>query len=270
MKPYNTLVDTRYGRMLANRHDAWVGEAVIRFGEYSPVEMEFLRSLIPQELDDKGNGPIVIEVGAHIGSLTVPLARHVGSRGMVVAFEPQRYVFQLLAANVALNSLPNVVLRNAAVADTPGMTRVPVLDPNLPQNSGGTRLQNVTEGENVIRYRLDEFFHELPRFDLLKADVEGMELQVLKGAEGLIRQHQPTLYVEVHDEDKRAPMVAYLHALGYRAWFHSPPLFSPSNWAGDMDNPWPRIVSFNLVAIAEGKPLPFNVDETPYLTPTGQ
>ena len=60
-------------------------------------------------------GDVVVDVGADIGALTVPLARAVGPAGRVLAFEPQPTVFQNLCANLALNDLLHVQAFNAAL-----------------------------------------------------------------------------------------------------------------------------------------------------------
>ena len=95
------LIQGRAGWFLYNRHDVYIGHALERYGEYGQIEA--------------GSGDVVIEVGANIGSLTVGLAKAVGSSGRVIALEPQRVVFQTLCANIALNSLTWVDTVHAAV-----------------------------------------------------------------------------------------------------------------------------------------------------------
>ena len=65
-------------------------------------------------------GQVVVEVGAHVGALTLALSRLVGPPGRVIALEPFYSSFAALAANSALNSLENVEVRQAVVADRPG------------------------------------------------------------------------------------------------------------------------------------------------------
>ena len=59
----------------------------------------------------------------------------------MIAFEPQRLVFQLLCANVALNSLANVICLQQAIAKEPGFINVPLLDPTMPGNFGGLSIE---------------------------------------------------------------------------------------------------------------------------------
>ena len=98
---FNHLVEGRHGYVLYNVNDRYVGRSVEHYGEWSPGETAlFGRFCRP--------GHYVVDAGAHIGTHTLAFARLVGARGRVFAFEPQRMPAQVLAANVALNSLTNV------------------------------------------------------------------------------------------------------------------------------------------------------------------
>jgi len=66
---------------------------------------------------------VVIDVGANIGAITVPLAKAVPD-GLVISFEPQRITNQILGANAQLNSLSNVVVKRAGAGDEPGLIPV--------------------------------------------------------------------------------------------------------------------------------------------------
>jgi hypothetical protein len=88
--------------MLANRYDVYIGHALIEYGEYCELETQFLLQFI--------NRPgTILEVGANVGSQTIALAKTAKTVGAVVmAFEPQPFVFQNLCANLALNGISNV------------------------------------------------------------------------------------------------------------------------------------------------------------------
>jgi FkbM family methyltransferase len=226
---FNVLCPSPYGQMLVNKHDMYVGASVMRYGSFSDHEAELFRRLIPI-------GGVVIEAGANIGALTVPIAQHVGPDGRVFAYEPQRLAFQLLNANVALNSLTNVVTRQVALGAGAGHIAVPFLDPNATNNVGGVALQQDYAGaptEPVPVVQLDAY--PLRRLDFLKADVEGMELPVILGARDLIETHKPVLYLEADRQDQLTALAHVLGQHGYpiaRMFLHSPPLYNPNNWAG--------------------------------------
>ena len=237
---FNELRMCRDGPMLYNRFDAYIGQSLRKYGEFSFGEQELFRQLVRP-------GAVVVEVGANIGAHTVGLARLVGHGGAVIAFEPQRIPFQTLCANLALNQLANVRARQAAVGRTSGTILVPALDPSLPANFGGVSLIDATGGEEVPLLTVDSM--ELPACHLLKVDVEGMEADVLVGAERTIRRCRPLLYVENDREDRSEALLGIILGLGYAAYWHLPRLFNPDNFAGDAENIFGNTISANLLCI---------------------
>ncbi len=236
------LIEARHGRFLCNPQDLYLGRSMIEYGEFSEVEWNFLSRLVQP-------GSIVIEAGANMGIFTVPLAKKIGLRGMLFAFEPQLSVFQQLCTNLALNDLLNVQAFNAGCGAESAMMELRRLQPAARDNFGGYPLEALkAEGGPKIRIeKLDDVI-DTPRLNLLKADVEGMEVDVLKGADGLIKQHRPVLYLEAHLED--APgLFRHLFALDYKAWWHQPYMFSPDNHFGKTENLFPGIVSRNVFAL---------------------
>jgi FkbM family methyltransferase len=171
----------------------------------------------------------------------------VGPAGRVVAFEPQRLVFQALCATLALNSLTNVDAYWAAVGAAPGMTRAPELDFTVENNFGGVALGAGAPGSPVPLVALDGFAP--PRVRLIKIDVEGMELEVLQGARRLLERLQPRLYVENDRPERSEPLMRFLLGLGYRLFWHCPPLFNPGNFYGARENVFGAVASLNLVCL---------------------
>lgn len=245
--PYHQLVEARYGRMIVNRHDEYVGRSFLTYGEFSEGEVGFLRALV-------GPGMAVVEAGANYGAHTIPLAQMVGRSGTMLAIEPQRLAYQALCGNLALNSLPQVIALQAAVGAEPGHVVVPLLDPDAPNNIGGLALGAHQQGERVPQITVDSL--DVPRLDLLKADVEGMEPEVLIGAVATLRRHRPLLYLESDRDDRRAELLALLRAHRYDAYWHCPPLYNPDNYAGRVDNVFGQIVSQNLLCVPRERVLP--------------
>jgi len=214
-------VQTRYGAMLVNRNDQIIGRALELYGEYCEGEIELLRQLC-------GPGSIVADVGANIGAVTVPLAAHVGERGFIYAFEPQRVVFQTLCANIALQSFTNVECVPAALGARRATLQLPDIRYDLEANFGGVELSAFDVGRPVAQYALDAYADRGP-FALIKIDVEGMEAEVLRGGRKLIAAQRPLLYVENDRPEKSQELVAELRALQYRLFWHRPLLFNPHN-----------------------------------------
>jgi FkbM family methyltransferase len=236
----NRVVRARHGLLLYNRHDAYIGKSLENYGEFSEGEHDLFRQIVHP-------GDVAIEVGANIGSLTVPLARLVGSSGRIIAFEPQRSVFQTLCANIALNSLDNVECHWKAVGSAAGEIVVPVLDPSQTTNFGGLGLGEYQRGERVPVATIDSL--ELPRCALLKVDVEGMELEVFRGAKRTLDRCQPVLYFENDRQEKSSALLAFLLECGYRLFWHLPRMFSAGNYYGNAENVFGVIVSVNVLGV---------------------
>jgi FkbM family methyltransferase len=231
--------------MLYLRRDVYIGRSLELYGEFSEREAQMLSQAL-------GPGATVVEVGANIGTHTVQLAKLVGPQGTVLAFEPQRIIFSLLCANLMLNEQFHVQPIRAAVGDTHGSMPVPVLDPHAAQNFGGVSLGPSGAGDTVPLVMLDDY--TLPSLRLLKIDVEGMEIRVLKGARRTIAAHRPLLYVENDRPQNSAALIGLILALGYRLFWHLPPLFNPDNFAGNPENVFPGILSVNMIGVPAEKP----------------
>lgn len=235
----------RYGAMLYNIHDQFIGRSFDLYGEYAEDEMGLLSNFL-------GPGQFVMDVGANIGAHTLFFAQKIGPEGRVLAFEPQRQVFQNLCANVALNGLSNVMTFHAGAADQHGMTAIPTPDYNHEGNFGAVsllpdpRVQNAGT-EPVQLMTLDQL--GLPHLALLKIDVEGMELAVLKGAAQTIQQHRPALYIENDRPEASPALLGYLKESGYRVYWHVSPLFNPHNVFANSENVFGRIVSKNVLCL---------------------
>lgn len=230
----------RHGLMLYPVNDAYVGRSLDRYGEFSEAELRLLAPLLPA-------GAVVVDAGANVGTHTLAFAKHAGSAGLVLAFEPQRVLHQLLGANLALNGLRNADARRAAVGRSRGEVRVPVLDLEATQNLGGLALGGFTEGDRVPVVAVDDL--ELPRLDLLKADVEGMEADVIRGAAETILRCRPALYLEDDRVERSAELIELLLSLGYAVFRHLPPLFDPGNVLGEAEDVFGGVVSSNLLGV---------------------
>ncbi len=237
---FNVQKRCRHGEMLYNRHDRYIGRSLALYGEFSEAEVQLLTSLLRP-------GSVVVEAGANIGAHTVPLSRAAGAEGSVIAFEPQRLVFDLLCANLAMNGSENVHAHQRAVGATSGSVTVPQLDPSAETNFGGVSLGHWETGEPVPMVSIDDL--RLPRLDLIKADVEGMETDVIAGAKDTIARHRPILYLENDRPEKRDKLCEIVRSLGYRIWWHTPPLFQAGNFAGNSEDVFEGIASLNILCM---------------------
>ncbi|MCB1924157.1 MAG: FkbM family methyltransferase [Gammaproteobacteria bacterium] len=238
---FNNLVRGRYGYVLYNTNDVYVGRSLERYGEYSEFEVALFRQVC-------GASDIIVDVGAYIGTHTLAMSALVGNSGRVFALEPQRVVFQTLCANMALNSVVNVECLQVAASAENGRLLMPDIRYDIEANFGGICLRGFDKGRPISTRRLDDLI-DVPRLRLMKFDVEGMEHEAISGAAGLIAQHQPILYVENDRQEGSKDLIDLIMSMDYRLYWHAPPLFNPDNYAGDDENIFPGVVSINMVCI---------------------
>jgi len=237
-KAINIATNSRYGPMLVNANDLYVGEAYLHCGEYSEHEVAFLRAIVRP-------GDVAVMAGANIGSLVVPIAQTIGNGGRILAFEPQLHVYHLLCANVALNDLTNVECFRYAVGAERGVINVPRIDPTQKINTGGVSMGEGTDAVPMLS--VDSM--GLLALDLLQADVEGFEMAVLEGAEETIARDKPVLYLEADRAGQRGPLLTWLVDAGYHVWEHTPPLWNPENFLAETEVRWENVVSVNWLCV---------------------
>lgn len=141
---------------------------------------------------------VVIDVGANIGYFSLELARTIGTRGAVHAFEPNPVTFHRLCENIRANGFPNVHCHPVAL----GSQRTSVeLFQEFPYRSADASLRHRGRAQGscvtVHQERLDDFCTSRAISpDLIKVDVEGAEMDVLRGAVRLIELTRPILMIE--------------------------------------------------------------------------
>ena len=148
---------------------------------------------------------------------------------------------------MALNGRRNVRCRCEALADAAGEICVPAMNYDAEANFGGLGLGGYQSGEKVPVATIDGL--QLPRCDLVKVDVEGMELPVLRGAAGTIQKFRPILYVENDRVESSPALIAYILSLGYKLYWHLPPLYRAANFFENPTNLFGNIVSSNMLCI---------------------
>ena len=237
----------KHGHLLYYPTDFIISASLATYGEWTEGEVYLYRDILKA-------GDTVLDVGAHVGTMTLPLARIVGPSGRVLAFEPQRLVFRLLEANVALNSLVNVETYNALLGDEQvAEVAVPEIDPTARGNMGAfsqPQFQQTRDGEPLLdsdgqqlsmlgvnyvpQMTIDTL--RVDRVDFIKLDVEMMEEAVLAGAAQVLDRDAPIIYMEHHPMRTEHNHLQPLLFRKYRFFFHSAPYFNPDNFAGKQEN----------------------------------
>ena len=241
---YIRLKMCRHGPMMFNVNDTFIGRQLDVYGEFHEKQGSLFREVVKP-------GDTAVDLGANIGGHTIPLAKHIGPQGSLIAFEPQRVIFTILCGNIALNTLQNVTPIRAAIGAEPATIKVPALDPRHAANFGGLELGG--GGESVSMMTVDQL--QLQSCHFMKIDIEGMEIEALRGAAATIARHRPALYVENDRPDRSAALIAMLLEADYRLWWHVPALFNPDNFFGRQDNIFGPMVSVNILCIPRERPV---------------
>ncbi len=220
------LASTDHGAMIVNRLDYntnalgtyGVGFQLLNNGSYEAPEIATIKSLLRERREKVGDGLVAIDCGANIGVVTVEMAREMQGWGSVLAFEAQERIFYALCGNIALANLFNATALEMAVGAEHGWIQIPKLDYTRSASFGSLELRRTrnTEyiGQSVSYSEKDSMTCEVmaiddiigkpacPRLDFLKIDVEGMEMDVLKGAEKSISQFRPSMLIEIIKSDR--------------------------------------------------------------------
>lgn len=234
------VAECRHGTFIYHADDRFLGASLRILGEWSEGEVELYKALI------KSNDT-VIEVGANIGALTVPISR-ICRR--VLAFEPQPENYRLLVKNLEANNILNVGYYKLALGAENKQVMMPTLaevdeahgvigDYGAPEVGYGSCRVNQGKLDNI----------HLDRINFIKMDCEGSERDVLVGGEKLIEQDNPILYVENNRPHKSEALLEWLTSHNYNCYWHRPPVFRPNNFRGYQDNIFGDSNSPNMICI---------------------
>jgi FkbM family methyltransferase len=198
IRPFYRLVLRRFWKRGLERKINGVDPILISPELYDSVSESYEPDVWKAIMEATRPGYRVADVGAFIGLYTVALARHVGDRGQVWAFEPNPQTASRLRLHVKLNNVQNrVCILQCAVGDHHG--EVAFTADRSSESHINTSTQT-SKDRTVQMVTLDSIFAE-SRLDILKIDVEGYEEHVLRGGERLLTDAErapSTIFIEVH------------------------------------------------------------------------
>lgn len=239
----------RHGRLAHFSNDTTIGLSLASYGEWAEAEIYLLsRHLKP--------GDTVLDIGANVGTHSVALSRIVGEKGRVIAIDAQHRIFQVLATNMIMNSRFNVDCLNALVSSSTGCEWVSSTDAAEAINFGAVSFRPGTTGRRqdtrqlpVCMITVDSL--HLDRCAAMKVDVEGMEIDVFRGAIETIERCQPLIYFEQVGDRNFDQIRSYFQNLNYDLFWHVANPYNSNNFAGNSQNLFGGTVEVNVVAIPE-------------------
>lgn len=185
-------VATNWGPM-----QAWEGDVITRqlrdFGAHTRNELAMVASLLRP-------GDRMLDIGAHVGTFALPLARRVGPEGHVFAFEASRDNHALLERNIRLNAMESSITTTfGVVSEEPGAFSMRSPD----ETNSGMHYFVATAGPTSAELpsvQIDAWHAAAgsPPVALVKIDVEGAEVSVLRSSRRLIERHRPAIYIEIN------------------------------------------------------------------------
>ena len=173
-------------------------------------------------------GDFSIDIGAHTGDSTLPIALAAGTTGTTLALEPNPYVFPILEKNVRLNrKTANIIPLLAAAAQDDGVMQFEYSDSGF---CNGGRHENISVlehghvfklsvwGINIARELKTDFAEYLPKLRFIKVDAEGYDLYILQTLKDIIQEYKPYIKAEVYKKSSaeyRKEMLSFLQDMGY-------------------------------------------------------
>ena len=222
---HGTMIVNRFDyRMLDSQQGFGVGYQILENACFDPTEVKLAVDLLALRRKHHGDGVVAIDCGANIGVHTIEWAAAMTGWGSVLSIEAQERIYYALAGNIAINNCFNAIAVHGAVSSESGVMQIPTPNYLVPGSFGSLELRQSSSNEyigqkidyenlvNVRKLALDEY--NLPRVDLIKIDVEGMELEVLQGAARSIERSRPVMLIERIKADA-GQLRQWLEARGY-------------------------------------------------------
>lgn len=173
-------------------------------------------------------GDTIIDIGAHTGDTTVPMALAAGASGLTLALEPNPYVYKVLAKNATLNAdRTNIVPLNIAATESDGEYTFHYSDSAYCNGGYLSRIKNQKhghhyplhiKGRNLEAILRAEYSSRLDRLSYIKIDTEGYDRDVILSIKSILLEYQPVLVTEVLKKlvrEEREALVTTLEEIGY-------------------------------------------------------
>jgi FkbM family methyltransferase len=193
--------------------------------DITQAKVDFFKKVVPE-------GSMCIDIGANIGEHTVSMALAVGKSGLVVSFDPNPMVFEVLKTNSELNKdLTNIKPFNCAISEEDGTFYYNSSEASF-SNGGISAEQQNRHGkfqlpQQIKGVNLDTFLHahfndELSKLKLIKVDTEGYDKEILKSIAPIIQKYKPVIIAECFPKLNKAERVDLFNTIakhGYDLYY---------------------------------------------------
>jgi len=173
-----------------------VQQTILLEGVWDPALTRFIqRTLSPND--------VFIDVGAHVGYFTLLASRRVGPGGTVLSIEPNPFALEQLRENIERNNLHNVLVVHTACGESRNVVKLYLhAESNSSMASLYTSSAVASTAIDVPSTSLDDLCRDrgIRRVRLVKVDVEGAEVFVLRGMKRIMREMRPAIVLELHPQ----------------------------------------------------------------------
>jgi len=195
-----------------------------------PTVISSSNILFYQKLSCKGG--MIIDIGAHTGDTTVPMALAVGKEGLVLGLEPNKYVYKILEKNASLNiDKTNIIPLCIAATAKDGEFTFNYSDASYCNGGFLSQIKNKRHhhsftlnvtGRNLQDYLLENHKDDLTKLDLIKIDAEGYDKEILKSIPKILEDFKPNLLIECYKRlnvEEREELFDLVDGFGYQLYF---------------------------------------------------
>ena len=234
------VTDTKVGKMVVYKNDTIVSTALALFGEYCDAEVQIMaRYLTPESL--------FVDIGTNIGYHALAINKLAGCK--VLGFEPHPNHFVVAALNC---NDKEIQLMHSAVGNKNSNVLIQEFDPNSQGNFGGVSITTKNKSKIEVKMvKLDDI--SLPLCNVIKIDVEGSELDVLKGATNTINTFKPVILYEAIVLEEWVKCHKFLQDKKYKQYWvavKSKPIEKPYKEVVEED-PFGNTGVVNILAVPE-------------------
>ena len=254
------LVNAKHGNFMYYNYDEFVGMSIREYGEWSEKLLQKILLFINES-------DYVIDIGSHVGLMTIPIAKKVGYKGLVYSFEPQKLIYYLQCGNLALNNIKNVEIFNAAMGRFSEELFVDDIDYSEVGNFGGFGIKKDYDFSNFIKTtnqkkikvevkNLDQFL-TLKKCNLMKLEAELLEMEVLEGGIKFLEKFRPIIVAENNPKDPYK-LNKYLMSKNYKLFWFEYKFFNQNNHFINPNNYFKSSGKFYIFAFPKEKKIEIN------------